>query len=103
MYRGNNYQMLWSGNTNKDASVIYQGPNNELDGVLFDVLGDSSNPASFSNFIRSNVYSLFDVDMNASVIFQGPANEPDLIFFEVFTHPENTSQFVNFIIRQQLP
>ncbi|WP_020598393.1 Ig-like domain-containing protein, partial [Spirosoma panaciterrae] len=95
---------LWAGNTFKDNQVVFQGPSNDVDPIFFDVLGDPGNTGGFSNYIRNNVYTVSDVDMNGRVIFQGPSNEVDTIFFEIMTHPDNVvNQYVNFIIRQQLP
>ncbi len=95
---------LWAGNTTSDSRVVMQGPGNDVDPIFFDVLGDSGNTGGFSNYVRNNVYSVSDVDMNGRVIFQGPNNEVDNIFFELMGHPDNqTNQYVNFIIQQQIP
>jgi hypothetical protein len=94
---------MWAGNASVDNKVVFQGPNNDPDAIFFDVLGDSGNTSQIVNFIRNNVYSSSDLDMNGKVIFQGPTNEVDVIFFEVFGHPENVNQILNFIIWQQLP
>ena len=96
-------QAMWAGNSTGDNKVIFQGPNNDPDAIFFDVLNDINNTGQIVNFIRNNVYSRSDIDMNGKVIFQGPTNEVDIIFFEVFGHPDNTNQIINFIIWQQLP
>jgi len=81
-----------------------QGPSNDPDPIFFDVISDPNNTSGFNNYVRNNVYSVSDIDLNGRVIFQGPNNEVDLIFFEVMSHPDNqVNQYVNFIIRQQLP
>ncbi|WP_461136866.1 Ig-like domain-containing protein, partial [Spirosoma lituiforme] len=101
--RENGFFALWAGNTSGDNQIIMQGPGNDADPIFFDVLSDVGNTAGFTNFIRSNVYSNNDIDMDGRVIFQGPNNEVDYIFFEILTHPDNANQYINFIIKQQLP
>jgi hypothetical protein len=100
----NGVPALWAGNTSGDSRVIMQGPSNDPDPIFFDVISDPNNTSGFNNYVRNNVYSVSDIDLNGRVIFQGPNNEVDLIFFEVMSHPDNqVNQYVNFIIRQQLP
>lgn len=98
-------KMMWAGNTNGDNSVIFQGPDNDSDPIFFDVLFDANNGVNYyTNYIRNNVYSKADIDMDGKVIFQGPNNEVDFLFFAVLFHPDNSvNYFLNFIVKQQLP
>ncbi|WP_146141543.1 beta strand repeat-containing protein [Spirosoma oryzae] len=97
------YYALWAGNTLADNQIVLQGPDNDADPVFFDILSDTGNTAGFTNFIRNNVYSGNDIDMDGRVIFQGPNNEIDYIFFNALNHPDNVKAYANFIIKQQLP
>jgi hypothetical protein len=97
-------KMMWAGNTDGDNAVIFQGPNNDSNGVFYHVLTDPANTNYFVNFISNNVYARADINMNGEVIFQGDRNEVDSLFFAVLTHTDNAvSYFLNFIIYQQLP
>lgn len=94
--------MLWAGNTNDDAQVIFQGNGNDIDPVFFRVIGDGANTGQIANFIAQG-YDVTDVNMDGTTIFQGPLNEVDLIFFNIVNHPANPNFLGNFIIQQHLP
>ncbi|MBC3794499.1 beta strand repeat-containing protein [Spirosoma utsteinense] len=98
----NGLAMLWAGNTQGDNYVIFQGPNNDVDEIFFDVSTDSGNTGELANYIKTGYLST-DVNHDGRVIFQGPTNEVDSIFFNVSMHPENIGQLANFLIRQHLP
>ncbi|RMG88084.1 MAG: hypothetical protein D6714_01230, partial [Bacteroidetes bacterium] len=94
---------LWGGNTNGDRNLIFQGNNNDVDGVFFDIILDGQNTTFSSNHIKTG-YSLNDTDMNGEVIFQGSNNDLDvMIFFNVMTYPGNFPPLISYIVEEQLP
>ncbi len=96
------YRCLWAGDTNGDESVIFQGGNNDVTPIFFEILGDPNNSGFLSNFVKSNAYLNTDVDLDGQVIFQGGNNEVDIIFFEIVLHPENVNTLTNFILWGQI-
>ena len=100
-----NRMALWQGNvctTVVDRRVIYQGPNNDPNGILSTVMGDPGNTTFNRNFI-SYGYLLADVDLNGSAIYQGPNNDTNRVFTTVLTHPANINYLRNYIVNEQLP
>jgi hypothetical protein len=97
---------MWAGNTEAETpvnyNIIYQGPQNDISPINFDVLTASNNPVSNSNYIL-NGYLRTDVNMDGKVIYQGPNNEVDITFFEVLTHLLNPNYLANYIIVEQIP
>ncbi len=96
------FQALWTGNTNNDDQIIFQGANNDVGSIFFEVLLDPDNDESSTNFIR-NAYSTNDLNLDGNVIYQGIGNDLNAIFFNVLSHPDNTQFQSNYIIVQQLP
>ena len=98
----NGKRAMWMGNIKKDNSVIFQGPNNDVNELYLSVLTTPNNGAFLANYILSG-YLRGDVDMDGQTIYQGPNNEVDKIFFEVILHPFNPTYLYNFIINEQIP
>jgi hypothetical protein len=98
----NGKRAMWMGNIKNDNSVIFQGPNNDVNELYLNVLTDANNGAFLANYIL-NGYLRGDVDMDGKTIYQGPGNEADKIFFEIVLHPINTTYLYNFIINEQIP
>lgn len=96
-----NYAM-WAGNTNAVHSLIFQGANNENDGVFFTVLTAPYNTSFSSTYIYQG-YHTGDIDMNSEVIYQGNSNESNVVFFNILSHPNNTNTVLNYIIQEQMP
>ncbi len=97
----NNRRALWTGNADVISNIIFQGANNDPNGVFFKVLTAPTNSGQL-NYIFEG-YHVEDLDMGGQVIYQGSGNEANTIFFNVFSHPQNTSLIANFIIQEQLP
>lgn len=93
---------LWGGNANIDELVIFQGLNNELNPIFFEVLGAPSNTLQLANYTYEG-YNIGDLDMNSLAIYQGLNNEINLLFFNVLSHPDNTANLANYVIEEQLP
>lgn len=98
---GPNYA-LWSGNANIDQQVIFQGLNNDINSIFFEVLTAPENTEGFANYAYEG-YQAGDLDMNGISIYQGVGNELNLLFFNIATHPNNPSNIANYIIQEQLP
>jgi len=97
-----NTMVLWGGNTNADNKVIFQGNNEDVSPIFFDIIGNNLNDDLLNNFIISG-YQLSDLDMNGQVIYQGPNNDPLLVFSNIVFFPTNTFNNPNFAIIEQLP
>ncbi len=93
---------LWGGNANIDDVVIFQGFNNELNPIFFEVLGAPANTMQLANYTYEG-YNIGDLDMNSLSIYQGLNNEINMLFFNALSHPDNTSNLANYIIEEQLP
>ncbi|MBO0930085.1 beta strand repeat-containing protein [Fibrella aquatilis] len=94
--------MLWAGNTNGDAAVIFQGPDPDIDPISTTVILSPMNTGHIANYIHIG-YDMTDVNMDGTTVLQGDQNEVDVIFFNVMGHPNNTGLLANFIIQQHLP
>lgn len=93
---------LWSGNANGDSQVIFQGVNNELNNIFFEVLNAPDNTDQLANYVV-NGYSNNDLDMNGETIYQGVGNDVNLLFFQILAYPANIDGLANFVINEQLP
>lgn len=98
----NNKYMLWPGDATADRKVIMAGPNNDTNGILSTVLGDSNNTAGNANYIVRG-YSVGDVNLDGKVLASGPNNDRSVIASTVFVYPLNSSGSANYIINQQMP
>lgn len=65
--------VLYAGNANFNTNVRYNGPSNDRDYILANILG--SNQAT----VQTNVYSQGDVNLNRVVRYNGPSNDRDFI------------------------
>lgn len=99
----NGIEAMWSGATDNDQQVIFQGNNNDTGNVFFEVAFADDNPQASINHIVESVYSRNDLNMDGNVIYQGNENEPNLLFFNTLTHPENGSNLGNFFFIEQIP
>lgn len=101
-YVSGNMALLWAGNTNTDSQIIAQGPANETNRMLSDVLLASENTAVTTNY-KLPGYANTDTNMDGLTIYAGPSNDIDLMMGNVLLHPVNGNFNANYIIRQQLP
>ncbi|MFK7933275.1 MAG: thrombospondin type 3 repeat-containing protein, partial [Saprospiraceae bacterium] len=96
-------RVLWGGNAIADNQLIFQGANNDVDAIFFNILAATDNSNTDQNFINQGYYQA-DTNMDGRAIFQGNKNDIDfLIFFNVLTHYSNVTILVNYIIEEQLP
>ena len=93
---------LWAGNTTGEHRVAFQGAENSVNAIFFEVLTADQNDAAQTNYVQTG-YCDEDVDIDANAIYQGPNNGPNKMFFNVILHPANTQYLSNFIIQEQLP
>ena len=109
--RGNDYaqvivqsrRALWSGDFSGDGKIIYQGPNNDIFPLFFNVLANAQNVNGLANYVSTG-YVREDFNLDGQVIFQGPGNDRSKMIFEsVLKHPGNINQLANFVIHMQLP
>ena len=99
---GQGLMALWAGNCNLSQEVIFQGNDNDVNNVFFEVLGVPANTGFQANYINI-AYSNNDVNMDGQIIYQGNNNEPNFIFFNALGHPNNGQFSSNYIILEQLP
>ncbi len=97
-----NTMALWAGTPQGSRDIIFQGAQNGLNEIFFDIMTASENGDYQINYIL-NEYTKSDLDMNCQAIYQGSSNDGNIIFFNVLTHPDNNDFSTNFIIQEQLP
>ncbi len=93
---------LWAGNVNNTGQVAFQGFDNDINGLFFEVLSAPNNTNNLINYIYEG-YHLGDIDMNGETIYQGSNSDATHLFFMILQHPENTSLISNFVIYEQAP
>ncbi len=96
------YNALWCGDLNGDNKIIFQGNNNDINTIFFDVLSDPNNIQYQSHYITEG-YKTSDVNMDGEIIYQGINNDANDLFFNVLLHPENTLLSPAFIITSDVP
>ena len=101
---------LWAGNVlytntaDQRREVIFQGTDNDVNGMFQQVIGAPSNTLFMSPFFILKGYFNEDVDLNGQVIFQGTGNDVEAIFQNVMkNHSGNTLRQPFFKIREQTP
>jgi hypothetical protein len=95
-------RLLWVGDVNHDNKLINDGPNNDKNAVLGEVITASENAAANTNF-QLRAYSVADLNMDGKVIYAGPANEINLLLGDVLLHPGNATASTNYIVQGTLP
>lgn len=98
----NGVNAMWSGDTNGDGRIIFQGTSNDPNNVFFEVLSSPSNTLLQISYIAEG-YTNNDINMDGQSIYQGNGNDPNIVFFNVLQHGGNTSFIPTFIIEEQLP
>jgi hypothetical protein len=101
---------MWAGNTlytntvDQRREVIFQGTDNDVNGMFQQVINAPGNALFKSPFFKLKGYFNEDVDMSGEVIFQGTGNDIEAIFQNVMkNHDGNTLKQPFFKIREQLP
>ena len=94
--------LMWAGDANQDDQVIANGPNNDTNKVLGNVLTAADNTLSNSNY-RLGGYANTDLNMDGLSIYAGPSNDINLMLGNVLLHPSNTNTAANYIITGSLP
>ena len=97
-----NLTFLWSGEANNSNNVIGNGPNNDVNVVLGNVLGSGENEESNSNF-RLHGYLPTDFNLDGVTLFSGPGNDVNLPMTSIYIHPDNESFSANFMIPGSIP
>ncbi|MFK7923057.1 MAG: lamin tail domain-containing protein [Bacteroidia bacterium] len=93
---------LWSGNTNQNNTLIFQGGSNDPTLVFLKILLAPDNTSFARNYVL-NGYESEDVNMDGQIIFQGGGSDSNPIFINILSHPANTGFSRNFVITEQLP
>jgi hypothetical protein len=101
---------MWAGNAlytntvDQRREVIFQGTDNDVNGMFQQVINAPGNALFKSPFFKLKGYFNEDVDMSGEVIFQGTGNDIEAIFQNVMkNHDGNTFKQPFFKIREQLP
>lgn len=94
--------LLWAGDANQDQKLIGNGPYNDTNLVLGNVLTDKQNNQANSNY-RLLGYLSSDLNMDGVSLFSGPGNDINILLGNVLLHPNNTSFAANFVINGGLP
>lgn len=94
---------LWAGDFNNNRQVVYQGPNNDILALFFEIMLNSDNQNLLANFIKTG-YNLTDLDLDGESIYQGPNNDRSKLLFGVTLNSnENQNNFANFVVSDKLP
>nr|CAA6825673.1 MAG: FKBP-type peptidyl-prolyl cis-trans isomerase FkpA precursor (EC [uncultured Thiotrichaceae bacterium] len=94
--------LLWAGNADSNHSLIANGPGQDSDILIGNVLIDGGNDSFSSNYILAG-YKNTDLNMDGRTIVAGPDNDLDLLMSNVLLHPDNSSFSANFIVSERLP
>jgi hypothetical protein len=95
-------RLLWAGDVNHDNKLINDGPNNDKNAVLGEVITASDNAAVNTNF-QLRAYSVADLNLDGKVIYAGPNNEINTLLGDVLLYPGNATSSTNYILRGTLP
>jgi|GEM_PF-4796029 len=93
---------LWAGHTNNTGSISFQGLNNNINSLFFEVLTAPNNTSNVTNYIYDG-YNEGDINMDGSTIYQGNNSDANSIFFTTIQHPQNNNYIANFTIFEQMP
>lgn len=108
-YNNNGVMMMWAGDANGDGKIIYQGPGNDANTILTEVLlfddgSGNSNSAFAYNYDQAEGYFAGDINMDGKVIYQGPGNDLNSILTSVLLFSFNTLFAYNYDgLVQQMP
>ena len=97
-----NTNALWAGHTNNTGSISFQGLNNNINGLFFEVLTAPTNISNTANYIYDG-YNEGDINMDGSTIYQGGNSDATNVFFTTIQHPQNNNYIANFTIYEQMP
>jgi hypothetical protein len=93
--------LLWAGEANNSGSLIANGPGNDTNVVLGNVLMHPSNKKVNSNFRLAGYYAS-DLNMDGTTLYTGPGNDINLLIGNVLLYPGNTSFAANYVARGKL-
>ncbi|TXF89115.1 tandem-95 repeat protein [Neolewinella aurantiaca] len=100
----NGVQALWSGNTNADNQIKYQGPGADVTSILINVIIDAENLVQTYNYDSGFGYFLSDVNMDGKSKYQGVRNDGLYAFINLVSFSLNDQNLYNFnIFLEQLP
>ncbi len=89
---------LWSGDSNRDKQVKFQGSGSDVDVLFFQVLLAPGNTALYLNFI-SQGYAQTDFNMDGLSIYVGPSNDRAFVYWQIII----SCQSANCILEEQIP
>ncbi len=99
----NGNMALWGGDYNGNRQAVYQGPNNDILQLFFDVMTNSDNTSNLANFIMDG-YLMTDFDLDGNSIYQGPSNDRStMLIYTILTNGNNVNNFANYIVSDKLP
>ena len=95
---------MWAGDLNSDRKVIYQGAQNDVDEMFFNVIREPNNSDLLDNYILPG-YLRSDYNLDGNTIYQGPANDRQMLIFNtILSFPDNRENFLaNYVVLEQLP
>ncbi len=99
----NGQMALWGGDFNANRQTVFQGPNNDVLQLFFNVMTDADNTSNLANFILEG-YLTTDFDLDGKSIFQGPTNErSSMLVHTILTNGNNVNNFANYVVSDKLP
>lgn len=94
--------MMWSGDTNDDGQVIYQGADSDLLPITIAIYTNSEN-IDFQASHPMSGYLPSDANLDGTTIYQGANSDLLPVTISVYSNPDNTSFQASFPIFEQLP
>jgi len=99
---GGGVSLMWAGDANNSNSLIANGPGNDTNVVLGNVLMAPANLLTNSNY-RLGGYYATDLNMDGTTLFSGPNNDVNLLLGNVLLHPANAATAANYIVNGGIP
>ena len=101
LYKGKT--VMWPGDLNGDAKVIFQGPSNDVVALFQEILLNPANEQLLANFILPG-YLEQDFNLDGKAIYQGPGNDRSkILVYAILSNPENIQHLANYVLYHGLP
>ena len=90
--------LMWAGDANVSQTAIANGPGQDTNVVLGQVLTAPGNTLFNANYLLPG-YQAGDFNLDGTAIFTGPGNDINILLGNILLHPQNSTFAANYIIR----
>lgn len=94
--------LLPTGDANLDNKLIADGPNNDKNTVLGEVLASPENTGTHTNFQLPG-YRVTDLNLDGKTLYVGPDNDVNALLGNILLSPANSTASTNYILPGSLP